>query len=187
LALDDTSSGPQRPLEQPYRDLYAAAAAACLAAFEGQSEKWQEAIGRLERVQRADVSCWEQVIYEITSALIGAYTSDPGTEFQRSSETGFSPCPDLTGLEPSHGPQSGGYEIRIYGENLPESLPLLFGETVVNAVRQSDGSAIVTVPAGNYPGNELILISDAPSRGAARILTFTYDAELTSPSPSATP
>ncbi|MET0168567.1 MAG: IPT/TIG domain-containing protein [Vicinamibacterales bacterium] len=184
LALDDTESGPQRPLRQPFRNLYAAAAAACLAAFEGQADRWQDAESRLASVQPTDLGCWDQEIYEITTALIDAHRSDARTTFERSSDGESSECPLLTRIEPSHGPESGGYSVRIYGENLPASLPLFFDDVQVDAIRQPDGSATVEVPAAEHLGIVLIRINGAPGRGAGSTLSFNYDADVPEPTPT---
>lgn len=175
LALDDTNSGPQQPLPQPFRNLYAAAAAACLAAFEGQADRWQDADSRLESVQRNEFDCWEQEIYDITAQIIDVHESEPRAVFERSSGGGSSSCPRVTGIDPDHGPQGGGYPVRIVGENLPTVLPLYFGDFRVDAVRQPNGSTTVDVPRVQQPGSVTVTLEGAPGRGVSPTQFFTYD------------
>jgi hypothetical protein len=166
--------------------LYAAAASACLAAFHGQPNMWQQAQSRLSGVQRGTVSCWEQEIYDISAQLIQVHNSAPEAQFKISSEGGLSSCPRLTGIDPSHGPAGGGYQAMVLGENLPASLRLYFGGSEVDAIRQADGTAIVDVPAG-HTGTVTVTISDVPGRGVTPDLQFTYDQDHQSTIPDPTP
>jgi len=180
--LDDTSDETSGPIPQPARSLYVAGAAACLAAFHGQTEKWTVADTRLHTIRRGELGCWEQEIYDFTAEMVSAHKADPSAIFQRTTTTTPSTCPQLLGINPSHGPRQGGYPVRITGENLPASLPLEFGDTRVTAVRDTSGALIVEVPAagpdtaervGVYPSD---LPADIPD---VATVEFLYDAEPT--------
>lgn len=157
------------------RDLYVAATGACLAAFEGRTDGWQDAMSRLDTLDGSEFSCWELELYDITTQLIDAHLADPQATFERSADGGESSCPVVTSLDPSHGSVTGGYVVSVIGENLPPSLPLYFGDSRVDAILQADGTASVTVPPAANPGIAIIHVADAPGRGVGTNVTFTYD------------
>lgn len=162
-------------LPGPLRNLYAAAASACLAAFEGRTDAWEDATSRLDAVQGSEFSCWEQELHAITTELVNTHVADPQVTFERSGEGGASSCPYVTSLDPSHGSTAGGYDVRVIGENLPPILQLHFGNTRVEAVLHADGTASLTVPPAAQPGIVVIHVVDAPGRGVGADVSFTYD------------
>lgn len=161
-------------LSPPARNLHAAVASACLAAFEGHVESWEDAASRLSTIEGSNFSCWEQELHEIATRLVEAHAVQPEATFERSGGEGESSCPFISSIDPASGPIAGGYTVRVTGHNLPASLSIYFGQTQVDAVLQGDGSSSVLVPEAAYPGPALIHIAGAPGRGVGGDVAFTY-------------
>lgn len=184
VATDDDGAGHEE-WSPSVRDLYVASAAACLAAFDGESDLWSEATLHLESVDPADLGCWDRELYDSAAQIVDAHATHPNAVFQLEGDASSS-CPQLTSLHPAEGPSSGGYPVTVHGENLPESFTLWFGSTSTEAQRNPDGSATVQVPESEYAGYGdslgesvmvLVQLDGAPARGATPILEFTYTAE----------
>ena len=105
-------------LDEQARALYGAAADACLAAFEGQTDRWAAAQEALQTLQRP-VSCLDVAAYELLAQLVDAHGRNPEAQFQANTDpsTGYAPpCPTITALAPDRGPS--GTVVRVSGTNL---------------------------------------------------------------------
>jgi hypothetical protein len=178
IARDTSTEEDYEPVEEPYRSLYEGAAAACLAGLDGRSELWDTALERFPAVDTAALDCWNLEIYAIFHQLVGAHRANLRAEISGNS-TRSSGCPELTGLDPDHGPRSGGYAITVHGHDLPPFLPLSWLElgVEVHAERRPDGTMTVIVPAvyADVDPSVRIMISDAPRIDAPLYAYFTYD------------
>ncbi|MDG4824998.1 IPT/TIG domain-containing protein [Asanoa sp. WMMD1127] len=168
------------PLEEPYRTLYEGAGAACLAGLDGVSEMWDVAMARFPEVDVNALDCWNQQVYTVFQALVEAHRAGQRAVF-RSDATLPGNCPELTGLDPDHGPRSGGYTVLVHGRNLPEFLPLYWWDAnqEVIAERQPDGTMTVVVPPAaeeTESGKDgVVKISGAPRIDAPLYANFRYD------------
>ena len=105
-------------LSDSARALYGGAAAACLAAFEGQADRWAQAESAVQQLDRP-VSCLDVAAYDLLVRLVDAHRADPSARIVAA--TGGSgalepPCPTITGLSPSQGPP--GTVVTVIGINL---------------------------------------------------------------------
>jgi hypothetical protein len=178
IARGTSTEEGNQPVEEPYRTLYEGAAAACLAGLDGRSELWDTALERFPAVDTAALDCWTLEVYAVFDQLVDAHRANRRAELS-SSSTHSSGCPELTGIDPDHGPRSGGYAITVEGRNLPPFLTLFWlvpGVEVV-AELQTDGTMTVIVPAvdADEDPSVMIKISDAPRIDAPLYAYFTYD------------
>ncbi|GAA3918280.1 IPT/TIG domain-containing protein [Actinoplanes auranticolor] len=155
--LRDVESASREEVDHTTRDLYRAAAQACLAAFHGKRALWPAADAAVEQLsgRSAALDCIDRSVYELTRALVRIHRSDPDAVLRRgrADEADGPDCPRLRSVEPGSGPAAGGYEVRLVGEHLPDPAVVHFGE-VTRTVRTSGGRfAVVTVPPmGKYKG-----------------------------------
>ncbi|GAA1647079.1 hypothetical protein [Catellatospora bangladeshensis] len=99
--------------------LFAGAAQACLAAFEGRAELWPEAESAWEQAGGPDgVHCLNVPVYDLLDQLVEAHRADPAATFEvgEAGPAGEPPCPAITRLDPDHG--LPGDEVTIIGDNL---------------------------------------------------------------------
>ncbi len=99
--------------------LFAGAAQACLAAFEGRTELWPAAESAWEQAGGPDsVHCLHVPVYDLLNQLVEAHRADPEATFEvgESGPGGEPPCPTITRLQPDHG--LPGDEVTILGDNL---------------------------------------------------------------------
>ena len=164
-------------LDEPFRSLYEGAAAACLAGLDGRREYWPLAVELFPDVDPAALSCWEREVHAVYEDLIEAHRRN-ATILLADQTRGSSECPQLLGLEPDHGPRSGGYPVTVVGRNLPEVLDLFWGDLGVDvqARRGADGTMTVMVPEAE-PDVEsvLVAIAAAPRLDAPFYAWFHYE------------
>ena len=114
-------SGELAIADQDVDRLYRGAAAACLAAFDDEAQRWDDAEQALEAVDRHDPAllCFEVTIYDLLDRLVGAYRDNRDGEFlvdPGGGAQGEPPCPTLTGVTPDQGPT--GTPLELVGTNL---------------------------------------------------------------------
>jgi IPT/TIG domain len=128
--------------------LYQGAAAACRAAFYGESENWQAAEAGLAQVNArgAQFTCLGDATYDALRELVAVHAAEPTARIVKGEGTGRAPvCPRIISVDPAHGPASGGYPVELEGQNLPATAEIHFGDETLTV--QTDGSrARVTVP-----------------------------------------
>ncbi|GAA1390454.1 IPT/TIG domain-containing protein [Catellatospora chokoriensis] len=99
--------------------LFAGAAQACLAAFDGRTELWPSAESALEQAGGPDsVHCLNVPVYDLLDQLVKAHRADPKATFEvgEAGPGGEPPCPTITRLQPDHG--LSGDKVTIVGDNL---------------------------------------------------------------------
>ena len=135
---------------------------------------------RFPAVDSAALSCWDREVFVVYKALVDAHRANQRAVLAGDSHYA-SGCPELTGLQPDHGPRAGGYRVAVTGRNLlPPTLELYWGEFGVDAEarRESDGTMTVLVPNGEgaktYPSITL-RISEAPRLDAPLYAELRYD------------
>lgn len=128
--------------------LYQGAAAACRAAFYGESANWPAAEAALAQVDArgAQFTCLGDAAYDALRELVAVHAAEPTARIVKGEGTGRAPvCPRIISVEPDHGPASGGYVVELEGQNLPATAEIHFGDETLTV--QTDGSrASVTVP-----------------------------------------
>ncbi|MFI5911811.1 IPT/TIG domain-containing protein [Dactylosporangium sp. NPDC051541] len=123
-------------------------------------------------------NCWHGQVYTIFKELVVAHRGQRPTSVD-SGEPLAAGCPEITGLQPDHGPRSGGYTVTVSGRNLPPELDLLWRDinVTVTVRRAAAGAATMTVPAAGPEASPdvVIAIADAPSLDPHNLTTFRYD------------
>lgn len=75
----------------------------------------------------------------------------------------------LSSVEPPEGPIHGGTEVVLRGENLRESMVVLFGgRAALSVTGQSDGSLVVLLPPGDTEGRVDVRVFDVDGEAALR-------------------
>jgi hypothetical protein len=153
--LRDVTSAPREEVDLTTRNLYLAAAQACLAAFHAKPSLWPAADSGVERLSGAsgDFNCIELSVYALTRALVKLHRSEPDAVLRRGNadDADGPDCPRVRSVDPPSGPAAGGYQVRIVGDHLPGRAVVHFGE-VTRTVPTTDGRvALFTVPPmGQY-------------------------------------
>ncbi|MEV4641156.1 IPT/TIG domain-containing protein [Actinoplanes sp. NPDC049548] len=153
--LRDVDSASKDEVDLPTRNLYRAAAQACLAAFHGEGSLWRSVDAAVEELSGRSLSfdCIDRSVYDLTRTLVKIHRSNPGAILRRgrADDAEGPDCPRLRSVEPASGPATGGYQVRITGEHLPNPAVIHFGE-VTRSVPTIDGRiALFTVPpVGQY-------------------------------------
>jgi hypothetical protein len=177
-ARDSSIQDGVQPLDEPYRSLYEGAAAACLASLDGRREYWPLAVDRFSHVNPAALSCWEREVHAVYKELIEAHRRNQKIRLADESR-GSSGCPQLTRLDPDHGPRSGGYPVTVVGRNLPAVLDLFWRDLGIDvrARRGADGKMTVVVPTAGPDSESYIIVSIAgsPRIEAPLYASFQYD------------
>jgi hypothetical protein len=147
-ARDSSDEDGVQLLPEPYRSLYEGAAAACLAGLEGRSELWSIAMSRFPAVDPTALDCWEREVHMVYKALIDAHRASQRIVLAEDSSYSAG-CPEVTGLDPDHGPRTGGYAITVIGRNLPPVLDLDWSglDLTIRALRGADGGMTMIAPA----------------------------------------
>jgi hypothetical protein len=185
LRMMETSAG---EVGEPVKSVYDGAAAACLAAFEGQPELWPRAEAAAARVggRASRLACEEQTVYRLLGRLLDAHRADPDARLTRGpvGPRGVLTCPRFTGITPDHGPAQGGYPVRITGEHLPRTVGVNFGPDQHAQAEVEDGQLTVTVPPApaSSPTDPVVVIWPDGALGwsASAAVEFTYDRPGTS-------
>jgi hypothetical protein len=151
----DVDAAPKDEVDETTRGLYRAAAQACLAAFHGKRSLWSAADAAVEELsgRSATLNCIDRSVYDLTRALVKIHRSDPGVVLQRghADDADGPDCPRLRSIEPSSGPATGGYQVRITGEHLPDPAIIHFGEVTRTVPTSGGRTALLTVPpVGQY-------------------------------------
>jgi len=175
-------------LEQQARALYGAAADACLAAFEGQTDRWAAAQEAMQTLQRP-VSCLDVAAYELLAQLVDAHGRNPEAQFQANTDpsAGYAPpCPTITALEPDRGPL--GTVVRVAGTNLDhvERVLIQYDNGDFDDTEQAvleGGSWVLTINAGADARLACIYLEAATGWNAAgaRFIIEPSDAPGASP------
>jgi hypothetical protein len=175
--------------------LYAGVAWACLAAFEGRADLWPRADAAYarNRSEAARFDCETRAVYELLRRLVEAHRADPSARLvkQRVGRRELV-CPRFTGITPDHGPEEGGYTVRIEGRNLPHVVNITwFNEYPdthhFSAVSQDGRHVEITVPPAFYsPGepSDGVVQPDGARAWSDSAVRFTYDPPITRTQPS---
>ncbi|MGQ0775018.1 MAG: hypothetical protein ACT4NY_11475 [Pseudonocardiales bacterium] len=97
--------------------LVAAAAKACLAAFNNEDKYWPEAKAARDAVTNLK-HCLDAAVFALLDRFVSAYEEHPDWEFQKTGSGGAEgtpPCPSITQLTPNHGDAG---QVTINGVNL---------------------------------------------------------------------
>jgi hypothetical protein len=106
-------------LENPTSlQLYGGVADACLAAFHGRADLWEQAAATYAALP-APTSCMDVAAYRLYGELLRKHAENPGGQFLAQTDPSQAqgpPCPTLTALTPDRGPS--GTIVRASGINL---------------------------------------------------------------------
>lgn len=138
-------------LAEPARSLYEGAASACLAAFEGRRELWPRAEAAYARIggQTGRLACETRTVYPLLQRMLEAHRADPNMQLVKRSggRSGVLKCPRFTRIIPDHGPLTGGYQVRIKGQNLPPVVGVNIDfDLRVEAARQDGQQVVIAMP-----------------------------------------
>ena len=106
-------------LENPAsRQLYGGVADACLAAFHGRADLWEQAAATYATLPVL-TSCMDVAAHRLYGELLSKHAENPGGQFVAQTDPSQAqgpPCPTLTALTPDRGPR--GTIVRASGINL---------------------------------------------------------------------
>lgn len=179
--------------------LYRGAASACLAAFEGRDDLWDEAEAALERVANRpdDLNCLDVVVLELLESLVEAHRDNPRGRFEARTDPSAgrpAPCPSIDRVRPERGPPDT--EVRVTGANLErvDAVDIRYdngGRDQNVTFTRRDGSLELVVPGRAGARSACIaLVVERPSLWFADGVVFTLEESATSPptaGPSPTP
>ncbi len=108
-------------------ELYHGAAAACLAALHGRSNRWPEAVAAFDSLGAPPDGCVDRQIHDLLEFAVSAYRANPNTSFrlERSHNTVASRCPrvdDVTVTRDS----SAQLEVLVRGDRLGRALKIAY-------------------------------------------------------------
>jgi hypothetical protein len=177
-------------LDEPARTLYTGAAQGCLAALDGQVDRWPSAEAALDAVsgQTGALSCMDEAAFDLLVRLVTAHREHPDRDVRASGGNGSQapPCPVVGSLEPRSG--LAGDTVRLSGEHLDR----------YDRVEVVDSNGLST-PAENVRlvggALELEMPEEPPSEGSATVCvvvvaepdwsadgaTFTYESDNLQP------
>jgi hypothetical protein len=98
--------------------LYEGLANACLAAFSGETGRWEAAETAFEALA-PPVSCLDVAAYGLLGRLVTAHQTNPMGQFEAATDPASAaapPCPSITVIEPNRGPS--GTPVLVAGTNL---------------------------------------------------------------------
>lgn len=149
--------------EVQFPEVYEAAAAACLAAFEGRADLWEHAAS-VAAMPTQLTDCLDRAVAALLHSLVDLHRQDPNAQLQRKpAEDGQTfPCPRILQLIPDYGPPEGGYTIRVVGVHLPPVVVIHFSQFVGQELQDipittdslGGTEAVVTVPR-RLPGADV--------------------------------
>jgi hypothetical protein len=190
-----TLSIAERELSGLGRALYAGAGSACLAAFEGRAELWPRADAAFEKTtsHAARFDCENRAVYELLRRLVEAHRADPSARLvKRVVGKRALVCPYFTKITPNHGPEAGGYTVRIEGRNLPHVVSITWVNEYpdthhFDAVSQDGRHVEITVPPAFHSPDESphgYVSPDGARPWTGSGVEFTYDPPVTRTQPS---
>ncbi|TIC80489.1 hypothetical protein E8D34_19090 [Nocardioides sp. GY 10113] len=148
--------------DEPYnRLLYEGVGSACLAAFEGESERWAVAEQNLDLLadQRDRTGCYGRGAFDLLDALVAAHRSAPDAELVRQEGTSGSGCVLVEGISPDRGSAAGGYPVTVTGSHFPDHGLITIGGTVVGFDSTDGGTRIeFTMPPLEVTGEQYIVV-----------------------------
>jgi hypothetical protein len=105
-------------LSETTETLYHGAAAACLAALHGRSQRWAEAEAAYDALGGPPEGCLDRATYDLLRSVVQAHREDPAATFRvaRSSTVALR-CPVIEGLTVTRD-ASGALEIDVSGDRL---------------------------------------------------------------------
>jgi len=147
-------------LDEETGGLYGGLAAACLAAFHGQPDRWADADAVFDGLGPPD-GCVNVAAYDLLRRLVEAHRSNPAGEFSEAdpSVAHAPPCPTISALEPTQGPP--GTQVRILGTNLDQVLKIfVYFENggVDDPTAQPDGDSLIFTMGGS-PGDGQVCVA----------------------------
>ncbi len=87
--------------------------------------------------------------------------------------SGCNPTPELTGISPDSGPETGGQTVTISGEKFREGLTVNFGGKNVTPTSVTKTAVTLTTPAGNV-GSVQVEVTNPKEKKAETVLTYAY-------------
>jgi hypothetical protein len=137
-------------LQGTERTVYEGAAAACSAAFLGQTARWADAESALKRVDPVaaeGLDCLARPVYDTLAELLRLHRQFPTATITRSTGAPApSPCPRIRYLAPDEGPRNVPHTVRFFGENLPE-VATVFVDGKPSTVTTDTRSGTIVIPA----------------------------------------
>jgi hypothetical protein len=173
-------------LDEETDGLYGGLAAACLAAFHGQPDRWAEADAAFDGLGLPE-GCVNVAAYDLLRRLVEGHRSNPTGVFQEAdpSEAHAPPCPTISALEPAQGPP--GTQVRIRGTNLDQVLKIFVyfrNGDVDDPPAPLDGDSLVFTMGGDADDGQVCVAIVAGDQWEAAGHVFTIVDPMSTPVPS---
>ena len=98
--------------------LFHGAAAACLAAFHGKTQRWEDAEGAFDALSGRPDACIDQAVYDVLASAVQAHRADPAAVFKLAKGQKIAlPCPTMDSVSVTADAQKR-LTIRVRGHNL---------------------------------------------------------------------
>jgi hypothetical protein len=155
--------------------LYRGAAAACLAAFHDERDRWAEAERAAAAGGVGDGGCLDRAVSALLADLLAAHRDDPDARFERSTDpstASAAPCPALSEVVPAAGPP--GTQVRLRGEHLEQEdlrVHVYDGNGLVDEVvpTAAGGDLLVTIDGLAGPATVCLALHATPDWYAAGV------------------
>jgi hypothetical protein len=169
--------------------LYRGAAAACLAAFHDERDRWAEAEEAAAAGGVGDGGCLDRAVSALLADLLAAHRDDPEAGFERSTDPSTAtaaPCPTLSEVVPAAGPP--GTEVRLRGKHLEQGdlrVHVYDGSGLVDEVvpTVTDGDLLMTVDGLTGPATVCLALHATPDWYAAGVTFEVLAAGQDDPAP----
>lgn len=149
----------KRAVDVDGAELVAAAAAACLAAGNGDEKLWEQAEAAAGREPAAG-NCLDAAVHALLHRLLTAHQQHPDRtfEFSTAGSGGGSQCPRIDRIEPSEG--AVGDQVRIVGDNLDLVTDVRVHGVPVEVTR-ADGALLIVIPdpGGPVDAADIVLVT----------------------------
>jgi hypothetical protein len=108
-------------------ELYHGAAAACLAALHGRSQRWTDAGSALDALDGPPEGCLDRQIYDLLQFAVHAYRANPQARFEieRNSNTVAPRCPTIGDVTVTRN-STGELEVLVRGARLGRVLRIAY-------------------------------------------------------------
>src|SRR3954466_13911858 len=106
--------------------LFHGAAAACLAAFHGKTQRWEDAEHALDSLGVRPDGCIDQAVYDVLGSAVQAHRADPTAAFKLAKGQKIAlPCPTINALSVTTDAENG-ITIVVSGDNLGQVKEVTF-------------------------------------------------------------
>ena len=131
--------------------LYRGIGSACLAAFGGKYELWEQAERDLASFDAGNFNftCYDRAAHALFRSLVERHEKHPSWSFEQTRPDATPDrCPRMSTVEPNRGSVEGGYQVTITGENFPNPTRILFDYWDDNpiVVKPQDNGSRLTFP-----------------------------------------